>query len=220
MKVLTTIFYSNSIDYWVKLTVSELGPEDSSRNIVEIIFQSSWLKKQAPICKIDRILKVYNSQRTITKFEDYRDSIKAKAKKLPKNYARCIADGNELLRFHCTTFICSLGINGSSNLCSSIPSCNVCNIIRNGFKTDGLGGICTTATSGKAHDNAQISSEDEKRAMLICRVIAGRVKKNQDSAEEFDSVARPGGIYSNSDEICVFNPGAILPCFVVIYRGF
>ncbi|KAL6007637.1 hypothetical protein ACLOJK_033136 [Asimina triloba] len=172
----------------VRHAVSELGPEDSSRNIVEIIFQSSWLKKQAPVCKIDRILKVHNSQKTITRFEDYRDSVKAKANKLPKKHPRCVADGNELLRFHCTTFVCSIGANGSSNLCNLIPNCNVCSIIRNGFKIDGNEGICTTATSGKAHDHAQISSENEKRAMLVCRVIAGRVKKSQDVAEEFDSV--------------------------------
>ncbi|RWR85479.1 putative nucleic acid binding protein [Cinnamomum micranthum f. kanehirae] len=204
----------------VRHAVSELGPEDSSKNIVEIIFQSSWLKKQSPVCKIDRILKIHNSQKTVTKFEEYRDSIKAKANKLPKKYPRCIADGNELLRFYCTTFICSIGINGSSNLCNSIPNCNICNIIRNGFKTDGVTGICTTATSGKAHDNAQFSSEDEKGAMLVCRVIAGRVKKIDDSAEEFDSVAGNVGIYSNLDELSVINPRAILPCFVVIYGGF
>ncbi|XP_058088290.1 uncharacterized protein LOC131235167 [Magnolia sinica] len=204
----------------VRHAVSELGPEDSSRNIVEIIFQSSWLKKQAPVCKIERILKVHNSQKTITRFEDYRDSIKVKANKLPKKHPRCVADGNELLRFHCTTFACSIGTNGSSNLCDSIPNCNVCSIIRNGFKVDGNGGICTTATSGKAHDHVQISSEDEKRAMLVCRVIAGRVKKNQDAAEDFDSVGGPTGIYSNLDELIVFNPKAILPCFVVIYTGF
>ncbi|KAF8411811.1 hypothetical protein HHK36_004370 [Tetracentron sinense] len=207
----------------VRHAVSELGPEDTSRNIVEIIFQSSWLKKQAPICKIDRILKVHNSQKTITRFEDYRDSIKAKASKLVKKHPRCVADGNELLRFHCTTFICSIGMNSSSNLCNSIPQCNVCSIIRNGFKIDGVAGegICTTATSGKAHDSARITSDDKKRAMLVCRVIAGRVKKNHEgSAEEFDSVAGPTGIYSNLDELFVFNPKAILPCFVVIYRGF
>ncbi|KAK9271299.1 hypothetical protein L1049_026889 [Liquidambar formosana] len=37
----------------VRHAVSELGPEDTSKNIVEIIFQSSWLKKQTPVCKID-----------------------------------------------------------------------------------------------------------------------------------------------------------------------
>jgi hypothetical protein len=216
---------------WVsKSTVSELGPEDTSKNIVEIIFQSSWLNKQTPICKIDRILKVHNTQKTISKFEEYRDSIKAKATKLPKKHPRCIADGNELLRFHCTNFVCSLGLNGSSNLCNSIPQCSVCSIIKNGFKVAGESaggvaekGILTTATSGKAHDKAGVSAEEnnDKRAMLVCRVIAGRVKKNMEgSMEEYDSVAGAAGLYSNLDELYVFNPKAILPCFVVIYRGF
>lgn len=214
----------------VRHAVSELSSEDTSKNIVEIIFQSSWLKKQASICKIDRILKVHNTQRTISKFEDYRDSIKAKATKLPKKQPRCIADGNELLRFHCTTFACSLGLNGSSNLCNSVPHCNVCSIIKNGFKEsttrdDNGHGILTTATSGKAHDKATISEDgngdSEKRAMLVCRVIAGRVKKSMEgNAEDYDSVATGMEVYSNLDELYVSNPRAILPCFVVIYRGF
>ncbi|CAL8997210.1 unnamed protein product [Prunus brigantina] len=217
----------------VRHAVSELGPEDTSKNIVEIIFQSSWLKKQTPICKIDRILKVHNTQKTISKFEEYRESIKAKATKLPKKHPRCIADGNELLRFHSTTFVCSLGLNGSSTLCNSIPHCNICSIIKNGFnKFSGdliEDGILTTATSGRAHDKAVVAAEDSgKRAMLVCRVIAGRVKKNMEDSigigptgmEEYDSVAGAVGVYSNLDELYVFNPKAILPCFVVIYGGF
>lgn len=82
----------------------------------------------------------------------------------------------------------------------------------------------TTATSGKAHDKAAcVEESEEKRAMLVCRVIAGRVKKNAEGGmEEYDSVAVAGavGAYSNLDELLVFNPKAILPCFVVIYRGF
>ncbi|XWS25194.1 hypothetical protein CRYUN_Cryun27aG0048900 [Craigia yunnanensis] len=213
----------------VRHAVSELGPEDASKDIVEIIFQSSWLKKQTPICQIDRILKVQNTPKTISKFEEYRDSIKSKASKLPKKHPRCIADGNELLRFHCTTFACSLGLNGSSNLCNSIPNCNVCGIIKNGFKVaqeltgcSNEKGILTTATSGKAHDKAAgIEDGNDKRAMLVCRVIAGRVKKSMEgSMEDYDSVAGAVGVYSNLDELYVFNPKAILPCFVVIYSGF
>uniref|UniRef100_A0A803L0A0 C2H2-type domain-containing protein n=1 Tax=Chenopodium quinoa TaxID=63459 RepID=A0A803L0A0_CHEQI len=182
----------------VRHAVSELGPEDTSKNIVEIIFQSSWLKKQTPVCKIDRILKVHNTQKTINKFEEYRDSIKFKATRLPKKHARCIADGNELL-----------------------------SIIKNGFKLADEGptgkDILTTATSGRAHDRADVGSEEqERRAMLVCRVIAGRVKKSPEGggSEEYDSVAGATGVYSNLDELYVFNPKAILPCFVVIYRGF
>ncbi|KAK6938458.1 hypothetical protein RJ641_031966 [Dillenia turbinata] len=209
----------------VRHAVAELGPDDTSKNIVEIIFQSSWLKKQDPVCKIDRVLKVHNTQKTITKFEEYRDTIKSKATKLPKKHPRCIADGNELLRFHCTTFVCSIGLNGSSNLCNNIPHCNGCSIIRHGFKASSHDvaekGILTTATSGKAHDSAGVVGDDEKRAMLVCRVIAGRVKKSMEgSLEEYDSVAGAVGVYSNLDELYVFNPRAILPCFVVIYGGF
>lgn len=200
-------------------SVSELGPEDTSRNIVEIIFQSSWLKKQTPLCKIDRILKVHNTARTVARFEDYRDSIKARAAKLAKKHPRCTADGNELLRFHCTTFACSLGMSGATSLCTSTPQCNLCGIIKNGFRLDAQRRIRTMATSGRAHDVAGVASE--KSAMLVCRVVAGRVRRKQDEAagaEEFDSAAGAAGVYANLDELFVFDPKAILPCFVVIYR--
>ncbi|XP_057489862.1 uncharacterized protein LOC130775837 [Actinidia eriantha] len=214
----------------VRHAVSELDPEDTSKNIVEIIFQSSWLKKQSPICKIDRILKVQNTPKTIAKFEEYRDAIKAKSVKLSKKHPRCAADGNELLRFHSATVACSLGLDGSSNLCNSIPNCGVCSIIKNGFRVSARGkGVLTTATSGRAHDEADVKAEDggDQRAMLVCRVIAGRVRKALDGGagaeaevEEYDSVAGVAGFYSNLDELYVFNPRAILPCFVVIYGGF
>lgn len=203
--------------------VCELGSEDTSKNIVEIIFQSSWLRKQSPVsvCKIERILKVQNTPRTISRFEEYRDSIKAKAQ--PKKHPRCLADGNELLRFYSTSLLCPLGLNGSSNLCNSIPSCSVCSIIKNGFKLSSTSkGILTTATSGKAHDRCR---DEGQRAMLVCRVIAGRVKKTDQAnsssgLEEYDSLAGATGVYSNLDELYVFNARAVLPCFVVIYSGF
>lgn len=222
----------------VRHAVSELGVEDSGRNIVEIIFKSSWLKKDNPICKIERILKVQNTQRTIQRFEDCRDAVKTRALNSNKKNARCAADGNELLRFHCTSLSCSLGSRGSSSLCSSIPGCGVCTIIRHGFKgamagsasAADLKGVRTTASSGRAHDSLKCT--DGRRAMLVCRVIAGRVKRLADDAEaeedkensaspasgSYDSVAAFAGVYSNLEELVVFNPRAILPCFVVIYK--
>ncbi|CAH8386286.1 unnamed protein product [Eruca vesicaria subsp. sativa] len=239
----------------VRHAVSELGPEDSGRNIVEIIFKSSWLKKDSPICKIERILKVHNTQRTIQRFEDCRDAVKARALQTTRKDARCAADGNELLRFHCTTLTCSLGSRGSSSLCSNLPSCGVCNVIRHGFQgKSGAGGVAaaeissggvrTTASSGRADDLLKCS-DDARRVMLVCRVIAGRVKRVDDipaeekkaSVEEkkspvednstggvsssggvFDSVAVNAGVYSNMEELVVYNARAILPCFVVIYK--
>ncbi|KAJ7966860.1 C2H2-like zinc finger protein [Quillaja saponaria] len=218
----------------VRHAVSELGSEDSGRNIVEIIFKSSWLRKDSPICKVERILKVQNTQRTIQRFEDCRDAVKMRALNSTKKNPRCAADGNELLRFYCTSLTCTLGARGSSSLCSSVPGCGVCTIIRNGFQRKaGQGGtdqcvkgVRTTASSGRAHDGLQCT--DERRAMLVCRVIAGRVKQVADDAlpeednlsasSSYDSVTGIAGIYSNLEELIVFNPRAILPCFVVIYK--
>ncbi|XP_057503706.1 uncharacterized protein LOC130787332 [Actinidia eriantha] len=212
----------------VRHAVSELGPEDSGRNIVEIIFKSSWLKKDNPICQIERILKVHNTQRTIQRFEDCRDTAKLRATTHTKKNPRCAADGNELLRFHCTTLACSLGSRGSSSLCGPAPGCGVCTIIRHGFRgsaSDGKG-VRTTASSGRAHDC--LAGSDGRRAMLVCRVIAGRVRRmaedappEEDSASHglYDSVAGFAGVYSNLEELYVFNPRAILPCFVVIYKA-
>ncbi|XP_037424356.1 uncharacterized protein LOC119289012 [Triticum dicoccoides] len=211
--------------------VSELGAEDTSRNVVEIIFQSSWLvgkPRAAPICRIERILKVYSSGRTVERFEQYRERVKAIAASSTdelarRSFPRCAADGNEILRFHCTTFTCSLGLAGATSLCRSSPQqCKLCSIIRDGFRVDGDGKIATMATSGRAHDKAQTplpgGGGGEKRAMLVCRVVAGRVKKlvnSSNSSEESgcDSVSS----CSDLDELSVFNPLAILPCFVVMY---
>ncbi|KAH6755339.1 C2H2-like zinc finger protein [Perilla frutescens var. hirtella] len=216
----------------VRHAVSELGPEDSSRNIVEIIFKSSWLKKESPICKIERILKVHNTQRTIQRFEDYRDAVKIRATATAKRNARCAADGNELLRFHCASLTCSLGARGSSALCGSIPACGVCTVIRHGFQGSKINGIRTTASSGRAHDclaGGAATTATTRRAMLVCRVIAGRVRREDAAADDdgapaaaggsYDSVAGIAGVYSNMEELHVFSSRAILPCFVVIYKA-
>lgn len=212
--------------------VSELAADDTSRNVVEIIFQSSWFVRKpraTPLCRIQRILKVQNSGKTVERFEQYRERVKASAAASSadvlsrSSYPRCAADGNELLRFYCTTFNgCSLGLTGSTVLCRSPSQCKLCSTIRDGFRVDGDGKIATMATSGRAHDTARVSLLDgggaEKRAMLVCRVVAGRVKKvvsGSDSSDEFgcDSVSSS----SDLDEMFVFNSRAILPCFVVIY---
>uniref|UniRef100_A0A803NNB5 Uncharacterized protein n=1 Tax=Cannabis sativa TaxID=3483 RepID=A0A803NNB5_CANSA len=88
-------------------------------------------------------------------------------------------------------------------------------------------GVLTTASSGRAHDSLRCT--DGRRAMLVCRVIAGRVKRYADDApteedsvslgSSYDSVAGYAGVYSNLEELIVFNPRAILPCFVVIYKA-
>ncbi|XP_047956780.1 uncharacterized protein LOC125202430 [Salvia hispanica] len=210
--------------------VTELIEGDSSRKIVEIICRSSWLKTESHCVRIDRVLKVHNMQKTLARFEDYRESVKAKASKLPKKHPRCLADGNELLRFHGTTLTCSLGLSGSSSLCIS-EKCSVCRIIREGFSTKrelkGGVGVFTTSTSGRAFESIEIPNEDPgvRKALIVCRVIAGRVHRPLENIGDiagqtgFDSLAGKVGLYSNIEELYLLNHKALLPCFVVICKS-
>ncbi|CAN6694511.1 unnamed protein product [Malus baccata var. baccata] len=212
-----------------KHAVTELVEGDSSRKIVEIICRTSWLKSENHCGRIERVLKVHNMQRTLARFEEYREMVKTKASKLPKKHPRCIADGNELLRFYGTTVACCLGLNGSSSLCVS-EKCSVCRIIRNGFSAkkelkEGVG-VFTTSTSGRAFEAIQILEEDAtlRKALIVCRVIAGRVHKPLENIQEitgqtgFDSLAGKMGLYSNIEELYLLNPRALLPCFLVICK--
>eukprot|EP00249_Psilotum_nudum_P002287 c15251_g1_i1 orf=78-689(-) len=202
-----------------------------------MIFRTNWLKDDTPHGAIEKIMKVHNDSNVLAKFEEHRDAVKAKASKFAnKKHPRCIADGNELLRFHCTTMSCTQDINGSFSLCA-LPSCNLCNILRFGFLPNEQKGVHTAASSGKAQDTASAlqqhaeKTRNEKRATIICRVIAGRVKRTSQEmdsqidsvhANDFDSIAGDEDetvAFTFMEDLFVLDPKAILPCFVVIYRG-
>lgn len=210
--------------------VTELVEGDSSRKIVEMICRTGWVKSEPSSARVDRILKVHNMQRTLAWFEEYRETVKMKASKLPKKHPRCLADGNELLRFYATTVSCSLGQNGCSSLCGS-EKCCVCRIIRTGFSTRkelrGGIGVFTTSTSGRALESIEDTEgdgEEKRKALIVCRVIAGRVHRPVENIQEingqngFDSLAGKVGLYSHIEELYLLNPRALLPCFVVICK--
>ncbi|XP_074349764.1 uncharacterized protein LOC141689389 [Apium graveolens] len=214
-----------------KHAVTELAEGESTRNIVQIICISSMLKSNNLDCDIERILKVHNLQKTINKFEEYRERVKLKASELSKEHPRCLADGNELLRFHGTTIGCLLGINGSSSLCLS-ESCGVCQILRNGFlsdkdEDDDCAGVFTASSSEKALASVNMvesNNVDSRKALIVCRVIGGMVHipleniEETDDQQEFDSLAGKEDLDSNIQELYIMNPRAILPCFVIICK--
>ncbi|CAA6655951.1 unnamed protein product [Spirodela intermedia] len=241
----------------IRHAVSELGPEDSGRNIVEIIFKSSWLKKDQPLCKIERILKVHNTQRTITRFEDYRDSVKARAAaallQLNAATARHGGGGRRTPGAPRTATSCSASTAVASTAASAHgfhqPLLFLVVVLSNALwpHHEPGKGVRTTASSGRAHDCCLRASGHEpdgglgRRAMLVCRVIAGRVRPVGDEAAAaptdetgssssavFDSTATvqhgysdgaaAGGACPSLEELFVSTPRAILPCFVVIYR--
>lgn len=209
--------------------VSELIGEDSGRNIVQIIFQTGW--PAAKSLRVLRILKIHHGPRTLSRFEEYRESVKTRAARASRRRdERCVADGNELLRFHCSTFTCDLGQDGNSSICNQ-QYCNVCGIIKSGFSKK-LDGISTLSSGWKAHGTLPDDLVEEfgfmhvKRAMLVCRVIAGRVGSEADDVDKeegggFDSVVGQGGSGAltrlDDEDLLVFNPRAVLPCFVIVY---
>ncbi|XP_019057639.1 PREDICTED: uncharacterized protein LOC104809462 [Tarenaya hassleriana] len=183
--------------------LTELAEGHPSRKVVEIIFQTSWGPKSFS-GRVDMIFKVQNGLKTVTRFEEYREAVKAKSKAREGN-ARSTADGNETMRFFClgSTFA---GVCGGAW----------------GLVLSGKGGgasICTFSGSCTAHEKA--GGGRGRRAMLVCRVIAGRVAKrvefgydsvDSDLRVRFDSVSGDDG------ELAVFDPRAVLPCFLIIYR--
>ncbi|KAI3806322.1 hypothetical protein L1987_22221 [Smallanthus sonchifolius] len=217
-----------------KHAVSELFNDDPGKNIVRIIFQTGWPGSgKNPM--IYRVMKIHNCPKILTRFEEYREIVKSKAARytgVRRRDERCIADGNEQLRFYCATFLCDLGQNGNSSICSH-QYCSVCGIIRVGFSSK-MDGISTFSTSWKGHVALPEDIEEEfrfmhvKRAMLVCRVIAGRVGCDSEMGENdkddpgYDSLVgrEPVGTETRveeEDELIVFNPRAVLPCFVIAY---
>ncbi|XP_061357886.1 uncharacterized protein LOC133302152 [Gastrolobium bilobum] len=190
-------------------SLMELTEGHPSRNVVEIIFHTSWGPK--PFSgRVDMIFKVHNGPRTVSRFEEYREAVKGrsgsgspvKGSNWEEN-ARCVADGNEVMRFHC------LGPTSGGG-----PYGGACAWSFPGGKGSA---ICTFSGSGGAHDSS--GGGRGRKAMLVCRVIAGRVSKQLgfmdsllDGRVGFDSVSGDNG------ELLVFDSRAVLPCFLIIYK--
>ncbi|XP_042504334.1 uncharacterized protein LOC122081324 [Macadamia integrifolia] len=201
-------------------TLTELPEGHPSRNVVEIIFHTSWSPKVFS-GRIDMLFKVQHLPKTVARFEEYREMVKSRASAGDLNSdtssgggrgdsisssscreddARCIADGNELMRFHClgptTGWIYDAG-----GMCT--------------FSGKNAA-ICTFSGSGLAHESA--GRGKGRRAMLVCRVIAGRVCKQLgldpflEGRVGFDSVSGDNG------ELLLFDSRAVLPCFLIIYN--
>ncbi|KAG8074369.1 hypothetical protein GUJ93_ZPchr0006g42490 [Zizania palustris] len=223
----------------MKHSLSELSHLDSSMNIIRMIFLTGW--KPAALGtgeppSVRRILRIHHNPRALARFEEYRDIVRGRAARRCAAASggagaaaveeRCVADGNERLRFYCSTMLCSLG----AGVCGS-PYCCTCSILRNGFagKQADVDGIATFSSGRAAHASLPDDVEREfaflqvRRAMLVCRVVAGRVGRGAaDDKVAYDSMVpvRPTAAAGRGDddiELLVFSPRAVLPCFVIIY---
>ncbi|XP_062210691.1 uncharacterized protein LOC133912118 [Phragmites australis] len=223
-------------------SLTELSHLDSSMNIIRMIFLAGWKSAASGVGEppvVRRILRIHHNPRALNRFEEYRDLVRARAARRCAGGSsgegavveeRCIADGNERLRFHCSTMLCSLG--GAGGVCGS-PYCCVCSTLRHGFagKQADVDGIATYASAWAAHASLPEDVEREfaflqvRRAMLVCRVVAGRVGRGAaDDKVAYDSLVPlrggvSGGRGDDDVKLLVFNPRAVLPCFVIIYSS-
>ncbi|KAK9071745.1 hypothetical protein SSX86_008174 [Deinandra increscens subsp. villosa] len=194
--------------------LTELPEGHPSRNVVEIIFHTSWSPK-AFSGRIEMVFKVQNLARTVTRFEEYRELVKSGSGSKDKNgsglngpgeedHERCVADGNEVMRFQC------LGSTGFGAYETGEAW---------SFQWGKGAALCTFSGSGVAHESGGGGGGGRgRKAMLVCRVIAGRVRKQHD----FDSVysRRVGcdSVSGENGELLVFDSRAVLPCFLIIYK--
>ncbi|KAJ4915453.1 zinc finger (C2H2 type) family protein [Raphanus sativus] len=215
--------------------VTRLLEGDFSRTTVELICNRGYYSHKLAKTRgnnISAILKVQNLQRVVAEFENYRELVKIRATKLSKKHSRCVADGNEFLGFHGKTLSCSLGLSSSSNLCFS-DQCGVCQILRHGFasktRPDGIKGVLTASTCSTALECIETEPGGNRgggglKAVVLCRVIAGRVHKPMKKFEdpngfsEFDSLALKVGPNSRLDELYLLSTKALLPCFVIVFK--
>ncbi|KAI8546529.1 hypothetical protein RHMOL_Rhmol07G0125500 [Rhododendron molle] len=180
---------------------TELPAGHPSRNVVEMIFRSGWSPE--PFSgRVEIVFKVRNSSGTAARFEEYREKVKARVScGGGGDHARCAADGNEVMGFH------SLG-----------PA-------DGGLGYDGAwashcrkGAVCVFSGGGEAHESSGGGGGRGRRAMLVCRVIAGRVGKRMglkplsEGRVGFDSVSGENG------ELVVCDTRAVLPCFLILYK--
>ncbi|PKU77155.1 uncharacterized protein LOC110113174 [Dendrobium catenatum] len=171
-------------------TLDNLPQSHSSRRVVEIIFRSSWSSLGAPFPgEIEMLFRVHNPPLAVARFEECRAAVRSRA-----DDPRCAADGNEMMRFH------SSFAAGGEIYDAGVARCAV----------GKLEGVRTFAGSGAAHENSGRGTG--RRAMLVCRVIAGRVRDPFGPNSEADSVCL------GKSELLVIDPRAVLPCFLIIYK--
>lgn len=213
--------------------MTKLVDGEESRKVVEIICGTS-SKSKENFVGIEKVLKVHNIPEILAQFEEYREIVKVRAgSKLSETHPRCLADGNELLRFYGTTVACSIGMNGSSSLCT-FDKCGVCQTLTHGFSTkkeiqNGEMGVFTTSTCEKAIESIELQEINKsiRKAVIVCRVIAGRILNKLEMLQDmegnesgFDSLARELDPSCNFEELYLLNPKSLLPCFVVILNAF
>ncbi|KAF7051425.1 hypothetical protein CFC21_059662 [Triticum aestivum] len=182
------------------LEMTELPEGHPSRRVVELIFASGWARAADGAAEVDALFRVHGTARAAARFEAARAAARARGEAAGE--ARCAADGNEVMRFQCRPAAEAGG--GSEVICAAVATCH---------KAGAARAVRTFSGSGAADAGAGGEGREGRRGMLVCRVIAGRVRRASadEHPGEYDSVEAEDG------ELVVLDRRAVLPCFLVVY---
>lgn len=168
--------------------------------------------------KIKSVLRVKNPIETLERFEKYREKVKKVAKERYMRHPRSTVDGNELMRFYCTTMACC---NGESRrvpeLCNG-PTCRVCRLVKSNFDTECILENGIQLSTSSENTIAVTKATKAKRAVIVCRTIAGSIYNVDDQEyDEYETIGNRNLHSTTTTEyLFVQNPSAVLPCFVVV----
>ncbi|XWS66929.1 hypothetical protein CRYUN_Cryun05aG0242800 [Craigia yunnanensis] len=158
----------------------------------------------------------------------FREMVKSKSTNIladeTTRIERLAVDGNEFLRFHGAIVTCSLGNDEFSSICHK-ECCGICKMVGSSL-SDGEESVPLSNNSRQAHRKVVTECVVDKicarKAIVICRVIAGRVARYRGGLVDgqeggFDSVVSKDQL-EGSEELIVLNARAVLPCFVIVYN--
>ncbi|KAK9132988.1 hypothetical protein Scep_012516 [Stephania cephalantha] len=178
-----------------------------------MIFRTTGLNQPTQVKKIERVLRVKNYTETLKRFEEYREAAKKRAYDQKIKHHRVSVDRNELLLFHSTM---SLKRQTTASKLRRNQICGVCRRIQSGFETDGISKrkeiLLSTAIGTQSKVPCIHKTYNVKKAVIVCRVIAGSVAVNKFEGrgeEEFDSVGSEGLRYK-LEHFFVWNSSALL----------
>jgi len=147
-----------------------------------------------------------------------------------KAYKMKLQDRTIEEHFHGTTITCN--ITATEALCND-GNCGICGISSTGFDTNFIrnnidfqrfgNGFYLAPNSSKCHDYTQ--GAYGFRAMLLCDVCPGRKYQLERNSQQlqgpppgYDSVYGQVGCKLNYPEIVVYNPDAVMPRYIIVYR--
>ncbi|KAH6904531.1 hypothetical protein BKA70DRAFT_1297065 [Coprinopsis sp. MPI-PUGE-AT-0042] len=193
----------------------EVPKDHDSFRLVDGCFQCWWKPTathgQPPT--VQRVYKIVENREFLRPYEDYLRQV-----------------GNEVFRYHGTTSMCGLGVNGKTKLCD-LTDCRLCGILKTSFKAN-LGNpgaafgsaIYTSSASNKAYQycSANNTRRGTTGALLVAKVALGKAMQ----VTQFGQVRNcPNGYNSvvfdrengALNETMVYRSDAIRPVFLIIF---